>query len=167
MSLIVRHRRDAGLGAFRDVGRVRRQAIDLARADAVGEAVGQHGEVGRVLSAAAVGFGLDRLQGRDAPGGQGNSVDAETRRDGFEMIAEQLEKVRRIAARPRGADANRLGMIIGTAEHQVELARAFLFLFQKPAKPVDQMRARTRDVLRRADGFGEGDLPPARLGRQQ
>ena len=69
---------------------------------------------------------------------------------------QQFGQIGGIAHRQCGAHRDLRHNVIDAEEPRDEALAAFVLLRQPPAQPLRKLRERTRQILRRADRFGEG-----------
>src|SRR5690606_25663314 len=105
-------------------------------------------------------------QGFRAPGRQHRGIDPETWVYSLDLVAQKLDDVRRVARGARESEADRLHAVVRPEEQKIESARAFLAFLELVAQRRREQADRALQVVRRADGLGEGQPLAFRQRRQ-
>src|SRR5262249_26498381 len=117
--------RDVDRGAFGDVAGARLDTADRVEAEAVAETVEQRSNaVSGRFRAAAREIGLLRFEFLGGEDGKDHVLDAEAGIDRLELCDEQFCEMARIAARPRGAEADVLDMAVDAVKAERKAARS-------------------------------------------
>ena len=98
-------------------------------------------------------------------GGQGHDLDAETRSDGFDPVAEQPRQTLHIAHGLRRSDPDRLDTVVHPVKQQIETPCAEAFGFERVAELHDELSRIAGDGFRGADRLGEAAANLDEVGR--